>query len=60
MSKTIEQWQSEIESIGTARLKSLKESLTQLEQWEEFKKEYKWTGLFTLGRMIDYELNQRG
>lgn len=56
---TIKQWENKIKKLDQNALKVLSRSLGALAHWQDFDKEYSWTGYKTVGLLIRQELKAR-
>ena len=59
MSLKLNEWEAEIKKLDKAKLPEIEKALKVLEQWEVFKEAFDWTGMFTIGRLITFESEDR-
>jgi hypothetical protein len=56
---TIAQWIKEVREMDDKELKNLVQALDTLKQWDSFRKEFQWTGIFSLREIVETEIRNR-
>ena len=55
---TVKYWEQEIKNLGLDHKAEIILGLKALEAWGFFKREFEWTRIFEIGRMIERDINE--
>lgn len=56
---TLGEWDKSVEKLSDEQLAEIKKALETLNNWPDFKQEFKWTGIFALYPTLDGEQLRR-
>lgn len=56
---TIAQWIKEVRDMGDKDLSDLVQALNTLKEWDSFRKEFQWTGIFSIREIVESERKNR-